>query len=322
MTKKIFIPLAVVVVVVASVAAFAGRDDSSSADAWRATRAEVEEMSKEARTAGSQEQLVEILGRIEDRLLTFRNAYRKSPEALDAAFELGSLMYSKGMLMQDPSAYAQAVSFLSEYVLKSSGNRQNLAAAHFYLAESYKANNKFDEARHEYKLVIDEFGDVNPRIKQLAQTNLADFDVQQKLAVGNEPLGFEVKSITGDPLSPARYKGKVLLIDFWATWCGPCRAEMPNVKRIYSKYKNRGFEIMGISLDKSRRDLDRYLASNSITWPQYFDGKYWNNDIATQYGVRSIPTTYLIDRKGKIRFKSLRGAQLEKAVAKLVGEEG
>jgi len=277
-------------------------------------------MAKEAQAATSPDALAAVLGRIEDRLVSFRKAYRDSPESVDAAFELGSLLYSKGMLLQDESSYKQAITYLSEYVTRSSNDRQKLAAAHFYLAESYKANNKFDDARHEYKLVIDEFGDVSPRIKQMAQTNLDDFDVQQKLAVGNEPINFEVKSIKGTKLSPAQYHGKVLLIDFWATWCGPCRAEMPNVKKIYNKYKTRGFEIVGISLDKSRSDLDRYLVSNSITWPQYFDGKYWNNDIAHQYGVRSIPTTYLVDRNGKIRYKSLRGAKLEKAVDKLVNE--
>ena len=117
------------------------------------------------------------------------------------------------------------------------------------------------------------------------------------------------------------YKGKVLLIDFWATWCGPCVAEMPNVKNIYSKFHPQGFEIVGISLDQSRDRLDQYIKSNQIAWPQYFDGKWWNNDVAVRYGIKSIPTTILVDKSGKIRFKSVRGKQLENAVQQLLAEK-
>jgi len=96
---------------------------------------------------------------------------------------------------------------------------------------------------------------------------------------------------------------------------------MPHVKKVYDKYREKGFEIVGISLDRNRSSLDSYIESNSIRWPQYFDGKYWQNDIAQQYGVQSIPATFLIDREGKIRYKSLRGKQLEVAVEKLIGED-
>jgi thiol-disulfide isomerase/thioredoxin len=137
--------------------------------------------------------------------------------------------------------------------------------------------------------------------------NLSVLSTERKLAVGAEPVDFSVKSIDGKTLSPAAFKGKVLLIDFWATWCGPCVAEMPNVKQVYDKYHPKGFEIVGISLDQSRDRLDKYIAQNSIAWPQYFDGKWWNNDVAVRYGVKSIPTTILVDRTGKIRYKSLRG---------------
>ena len=112
----------------------------------------------------------------------------------------------------------------------------------------------------------------------------------------------------------------MLLIDFWATWCGPCKQEMPNVKRIYSKYNKKGFEIVGISLDRSRSDLDQYIEKYGITWPQFYDGKFWRNDVAVKYNVQSIPATYLVDKKGNIRYKSLRGDQLEAAIKKLLEE--
>jgi thiol-disulfide isomerase/thioredoxin len=188
------------------------------------------------------------------------------------------------------------------------------------MGESYKGMGMFDDAEKEYKLIVSEFGGVSPKLTQFAQMNLADLETERKLSVGAEPLAFSVKSISGEPLSPEKYKGKVLLLDFWATWCGPCKVEMPNVKKVYSKYNSKGFEIVGISLDRSRDALDTYIAQNKIEWPQYFDGKYWNNDIATKYGVKSIPATYLIDKRGKIRYKSLRGKQLDEAVARLLAE--
>jgi peroxiredoxin len=95
---------------------------------------------------------------------------------------------------------------------------------------------------------------------------------------------------------------------------------MPNVIKVYDKYNEKGFEIVGISLDRSRDDFNRYLKTNEMTWPQFFDGKYWQNEVATLYGIKSIPATYLIDKKGNIRYKSLRGRQLEVAVEELLAE--
>lgn len=116
------------------------------------------------------------------------------------------------------------------------------------------------------------------------------------------------------------FKGKVVLLDFWATWCGPCRIDMPHVVDMYKKHHKNGFEIIGISLDRSREALDRYVKANDMNWPQYFDGKYWQNDIAMKYMVRAIPATFLIDKQGVIRYRSLRGRQLEEAVDKLMKE--
>ena len=154
----------------------------------------------------------------------------------------------------------------------------------------------------------------------MAEMNLAGIETDKKLAIGREPIAFSVKGIGGETISPEKYKGKVLLLDFWATWCAPCKQEMPNVKNVYKKYHKKGFEIVGISLDRSRSDLDRYIEKNDITWPQFYDGKFWKNDVAVKYNVQSIPATYLIDKNGKIRYKSLRGAQLENAVKKLLEE--
>lgn len=297
--------------------------DKPVAEVYEQLVAELNSMANEARTAKSQQEILNVFSAIEEKLHAFRKEYAGTTEATEASFHLGTLNSSAGGLTQDVAYYTLAVRYLAEYVTGAteSTDRRNLATAHYYLAESYKATNMFDDARAEYELIISEFGDENRQLTEFARTNLQDLELQRKLAVGSEPIAFNVKSTTGETLSPERYKGKVLLLDFWATWCRPCTAEMPHVKQVYAKYKKAGFEIVGISLDRSRSSLDQYVEKNGITWPQYFDGKFWQNDIATRYGVRSIPTTYLIDRKGKIRYKSLRGKQLEDAVNQLIAEK-
>src|SRR5437867_2156694 len=140
--------------------------------------------------------------------------------------------------------------------------------------------------------------------------------MQRDLAVGTKFPDFEEKDLDGKPLSVANYKGKVVLVDFWATWCGPCVAELPNVLKAYEKYHAKGFEILGISLDSDKAKLTGFMESKKMTWRQYFDGKGWQNKLAAKYGGNSIPATYLLDGEGKIIAKNLRGEDLEQAVAK------
>ena len=138
--------------------------------------------------------------------------------------------------------------------------------------------------------------------------------------IGKNAIDFKVKNLDGKELSLKQYRGKVVLLDFWAVWCGPCRAEMPNVKQVYEKYKDQHFEIIGISLDNDKLKLLAYLKEQGATWPQFFDGQGWNNEVAQMYKVRSIPAMYLIDGEGVIRKANVRGPALGVAVDELVQE--
>ncbi len=138
--------------------------------------------------------------------------------------------------------------------------------------------------------------------------------------VGKKAIEFNVKDLNGNNLSLEQYRGKVVLLDFWAVWCGPCVAEMPNVKQVYEKYRDENFQIIGISLDKSRDTLVGYLEKEGITWPQFFDGDGWKNQVAGMYGIRAIPHMYLIDGEGVVRKSDVRGRALEPAVAELIRE--
>ena len=133
--------------------------------------------------------------------------------------------------------------------------------------------------------------------------------------IGKPALDFHVTDLNGEALSLEQYRGQVVLLDFWATWCPPCIAEIPNVKKTYEKYKDQKFQIVGISLDRSREPLEAYIEKENLTWLHYWDniGK-----VSNLYKVQAIPSTFLIDGEGIIRKTNLRGYRLETAVAELV----
>ncbi len=124
-------------------------------------------------------------------------------------------------------------------------------------------------------------------------------------------------SADGREIDVAKLKGKVVLVDFWATWCGPCKAEMPHLIEAYAACKDKGFEIVGISLDQDMEAMNRYLKEQKITWPQYFDGKGWDNAIAKRFHMQAIPCCYLLDRDGIVRYDRPLGSQLKETVQKL-----
>ena len=139
-----------------------------------------------------------------------------------------------------------------------------------------------------------------------------------QLAVGKPFPPFTEKDLNGKPLALADFKGKIVLIDFWATWCGPCVEELPNVLAAYQKYHDKGFEIVGISLDQNRDALTGFIKERGMTWPQYFDGLGWKSKLGQQYGIQSIPNTFLLDKDGIIIAKNLRGSGLTNKLATLL----
>lgn len=135
--------------------------------------------------------------------------------------------------------------------------------------------------------------------------------------IGKPALDFQVTDLKGEELSLEKYRGQVVLLDFWATWCGPCIAEIPNVKRTYEKYKDQKFQIIGISLDRSITPLEEYIEQKELGWVHYWDN---SGKVSNMYKVRGIPSTFLIDGEGTIRKTDLRGHALEHAVEDLVKE--
>lgn len=145
-------------------------------------------------------------------------------------------------------------------------------------------------------------------------------EIQRSLVAGAKFPDFDEKDVDGKSLSVANFKGKVVLIDFWATWCAPCVGELPNVIKTYEKNHDKGFEIIGVSLDQNEERLKSFTKDRSMPWRQYFDGKGWSNKLAQKYGIQSIPATFLLDGEGKIIGRDLRGEALDEAVTKALAK--
>jgi peroxiredoxin len=145
--------------------------------------------------------------------------------------------------------------------------------------------------------------------------------IKEALKVGTKFPDFSETDVDGKPMAIASYKGKVVLIDFWATWCGPCVAELPNVLATYQKHHAQGFDIIGVSLDEDKAKLTQFTKAKDMPWQQFFDGLVWSNKLAVKYGIESIPATFLLDGEGNIIGEDLRGEELEAAVAKAVAKK-
>lgn len=150
--------------------------------------------------------------------------------------------------------------------------------------------------------------------KERARGLLAKLD-----AVG-KPLDIKFTATDGREVDLSKMKGKVVLVDFWAVWCGPCVAEIPNVKKAYEALNPKGFEIVGISFDQDKAKLESFVKEKGMAWPQYFDGKGWKNQFGVKYGISAIPSMWLVDKQGNLRDMNAR-QDLAGKVEKLLAEK-
>lgn len=155
------------------------------------------------------------------------------------------------------------------------------------------------------------------RKKDMAKELEQRIAAERLTAIGKPAPAFTQDDVNGKPLSLADLKGKVVLLDFWASWCSPCRAENPNMLKQYKIYKDKGFEILSVSLDSKKNDWIKAIEEDGLPWLHVSDLKGWNNAAGRLYGVRGVPACYLIDRDGKIIADNVRGEKLNEKLAEI-----
>lgn len=172
---------------------------------------------------------------------------------------------------------------------------------------------------------------VEPLFKNLPATEKAwpsavafkeRIDIAKKTGIGNYAMDFTQNDTLGKPVSLSSFKGKYVLVDFWASWCGPCRRENPNVVKVFNKFRDKNFTILSVSLDQPA-GRDKWLEAihkDGLTWTHVSDLKFWDNAVAKQYGIRAIPQNFLLDPQGKIIAKNLRGEDLDVKLTEVFGK--
>lgn len=197
-------------------------------------------------------------------------------------------------------------------MIKEFTNKNNEAIIDIYAVSYLNIDENFDFIKsiidkHQAKIAESEY----------TQEYAAKFSTYANLAIGNVAPEIALNDPSGKEIKLSSLRGKVVLLDFWASWCGPCRQENPNNVKLYKQYKDKGFEIYGVSLDKEMDAWKEAIVQDQLTWVHVSDLKFWQSAAAASYKVESIPATFLLDKDGKILAKNLRGEELASFLKKL-----
>lgn len=230
---------------------------------------------------------------------------------LDSSFSYKNTLVTGSVLQDEYTAYKQLKDVKIDEYIKS--HSTSLVAAYvLYREYAYRLNT--DELKANIALLAPELQET-PYVQTLNKLT----NVFETVAIGKKAPLFEAKTTDGQTVKLSDHLGKgYLLIDFWASWCRPCRKENPNLVRIYDKYKNKGFDIFGVSLDKEHRFWSKAIEDDKLIWTNVSDLKYWHSQPAELYGVRVIPSNFLVNSEGVIIAKNLKGNDLDEYLNKLL----
>ncbi len=240
-----------------------------------------------------------------DRLNEINTEFQRA-RANGSKEEMNALRSEVNELMEEQKAY---------YLDFIKNNTTNVVGAQMALQASREFNaDEFRELVNQFEANLGESKYVANLKKVLEPIEKAE-EAEKATAVGAVAPDFTLESVNGKNITLSSLRGKYLLVDFWASWCKPCRAENPNVVKAYQEFSSKGFTVLSVSLDKDSAKWKKAIVDDNLTWTQVIDGK---GDIASTYGVTGIPFTLLLDKEGKIIAKNLRGVALEEKLRELL----
>ncbi|MFA5782161.1 MAG: TlpA disulfide reductase family protein [Bacteroidales bacterium] len=218
--------------------------------------------------------------------------------------------------------------FLKNFIDKNAGSLACLIAIYQQFGREllFNVNDKTDFAYFEKldKALITAYPDnqhsqdLHKRVAEIKRMEAEKQLAENKLDVGFKAPDFKLETPDGKSVSLSSFKGKFVLIDFWASWCAPCRQENPKMIKLYKQYKDKDFTILGVSLDRDKDSWINAIKTDKLIWTQISDLKYWDSPVAKLYNVRTIPYSILIDKEGKILAKGLRGEKLAEKIKEVV----
>ncbi|MBI1851354.1 MAG: TlpA family protein disulfide reductase [Planctomycetes bacterium] len=230
----------------------------------------------------------------------------------EARFQLATIQMRR-------SKGASAIAMLEKAAAAAKKPEAKVAAL-MLLAQAQQANSDATGAKRTFESFLKEFPnhEFAPRIRRALKL----IDARARLVVGKPVPSFDKKDLDDRPFSTSALAGKVFLVDFCGTWCEPWRRDVPALKTILARFHDQGFEVAGVAMDgPDEQALRRFIAQEKITWPIYSDGLEWDNAIALDYGIETLPASVLVDRKGIVRFLNLPRAALASAVQALLAEK-
>ena len=188
-----------------------------------------------------------------------------------------------------------------------------------YVSPAILRNLSYDMDANEIEEAINAM-DADIAQSPVTQDLMARAQAMKAVAVGQKAPDFTLEDVDGNPVAlSSKIGSKLLLVDFWAAWCNPCRQENPNVVKIYKDFSKKGFDVFGVSLDKDKEDWVKAIADDRLTWTHVSDLQYWNNAAAKLYAVNAIPANFLLDENGIIIARNLRGEDLYNKVSEVLG---